>query len=383
MLRGSGSALLIGAGIVLALVVLLLTLLLSVFSVILPAGALGDTGGLATSSTDWRARGPLASVVTAAETLQYHISGPLANEYDLADPVMQRVYAFWVASCGTNGQVCSQAVSGNLQCVLFVTAAFALGGDPLPVAGNGEDFWTLYQGRAGWSEIRAGTGLPQPGDLMIWRGGKHLESGTSVEFGHIAVIVRVIAPSGGQDGSITVAEANMSGNRFPHSGASGNFYTLPLHTNWQVDSWPGFVDAQGVSYSGYQVIGYLRQLTPPTFLLPDGIASTPTMLPDAHLAWQSAITEGINPVYFLRQLLLPGLSSVATLDSWDASSAFRLTAALMAQYHQQEEGDDAKALAAYQSRPQVVQEAVARCGDGWFACLPIPTQQYVRTIVGP
>src|SRR5579862_7489080 len=103
MQRGFGTILLLGAGVLLMLVLLAIAPLLSMLLVLFPTNA---SGGAATTSFDWLAQGPLAAVVDAAETLQYHISGPRANQYDLADPVVQRAYAFWMASCGTSGQLC-------------------------------------------------------------------------------------------------------------------------------------------------------------------------------------------------------------------------------------------------------------------------------------
>src|SRR5581483_11688995 len=103
----------------------------------------------------WITPGSLSSVVASAETLQNHVYGRQANRYDPTDPVMEQARQYWLSTCTVQGQLCPQAQSGNLQCVLFVSAAFALAGDPLPDLGNAVDFWTLYHDRPGWSEIGA------------------------------------------------------------------------------------------------------------------------------------------------------------------------------------------------------------------------------------
>jgi hypothetical protein len=143
----------------------------------------GGTPGTGQQQGGWITPGSLASVVASAQTLQQHVYGPLANQYDVTDPVLVRARTYWMQTCTVGGQLCPEAQSGNLQCVLFVSASFALAGDPLPALGNAVDFWTLYQGRAGWSQIgataspQAARGLPRPGDLMVWAGGEHLENG--------------------------------------------------------------------------------------------------------------------------------------------------------------------------------------------------------------
>lgn len=214
-------------------VVLLVTLLLAPF-----ASSSGPAGNL-------------GSVVMAAQVLQAHLSGLRANRYDLNDPVIQPVYRFWVSSCGSHGVICPEAVSGNLQCVEFVTGVFFLAGEGvLPAVGNGVDFWPLYAHRAGWSEIPATEsppqlrGLPVPGDMMVWTGG---------EFGHVAIVISVVPPLGSHDGAVTVAQANAPGNRWPasHASDSGNWYTMPLHPDLSVGTW-----------AGYTVRGYIRQQSP-------------------------------------------------------------------------------------------------------------------------
>jgi soluble lytic murein transglycosylase-like protein len=49
----------------------------------------------------------------------------------------------------------------------------------------------------------------------------------------------------------------------------------------------------------------------------------------------------------------------------------------MAQYHQRYDGDDAKALAAYNAGPGALEQAIQRCGDRWLWCVSPETRQYV------
>lgn len=192
---------------------------------------------------------PHASVIVQeALLLQDHVYGREANVYDLQDPVIQSAYHYWVNWCGNGLVPCHQAVSGNLQCVSFVNAVYALSGVPLPASGNGVDFWPLYEHVAGWLRIPSSAfaaslrGWPQPGDLIAWKGGP---------FGHVAVIIDVVFPQQGRDGSVTVAQANAPGNRWPQSrqAEAGNWYTMVLHPDRTLVTWPGLV-----------VQGYLRQL---------------------------------------------------------------------------------------------------------------------------
>jgi hypothetical protein len=342
--------------------------------------------------------------VASAQTLQQHVYGPRANQYDATDPVLVRARAYWMQTCTVGGQLCPEAQSGNLQCVLFVSAAFALGGDPLPALGNAVDFWTLYQGRAGWSQIgataspQAARGLPRPGDLMVWAGGEHLENGASVAYGHIAIVVRVVPPAQGHDGTITVAQANAPGNLLTESDLPGNFYTLPLHADLSVPGWSAFTTTSGVAYGSYTVLGYLRQATP-QLLLPAGL---PQHNQAVEAARQAALSAGINVVLFLRQInqesgfdpkarsaagalgiaqLLPATAKALGVDPFKPQEALTGAARLMAQYHQRYGGDDAKALAAYNAGVGTVDQAMQRCGLAWAACTPEETRYYLQAIL--
>ena len=148
---------------------------------------------------------------------------------------------YWGAVCPVGTACWPWWQSGALQCVEFVTGAYALAGDELPRAGNAIDFWGLYQGVAGWAEIavqdayRGDTprGWPQAGDLIVWY------EAASPLLGHIAVIVQVQLPANGQAGSITYAQAN----------GPAPVQTTLLATDGQVAAYPGSF-----------VVGYIRHV---------------------------------------------------------------------------------------------------------------------------
>ncbi|GHO59205.1 CHAP domain-containing protein [Ktedonobacter robiniae] len=177
------------------------------------------------------------SIVAAAKALSQHISGYRANLYDPNDPFMRPVYTYWESICpGVNGDVCWYAHTGSLQCVYFAVGAYFLAGYPVPDIYDAVNFWPNYQNRSGWREVSSTEypvsqrGLPAPGDLMIWKGG---------DFGHIAVVLEVVPPHDGKDGSVTVAQGNAPGNRWPasHDTDPANWYTMPLHPDLSIGTW--------------------------------------------------------------------------------------------------------------------------------------------------
>jgi hypothetical protein len=101
----------------------------------------------------------------------------------------------------------------------------------------------LYQKRPGWMEIPSATappvqrGLPLPGDIMVWSDPPPL-------VGHVAIVVGVIPPAGGKNGSVTFAEAN----------GPGALVTETLLPDLTVVTWSDPVP--------YTVLGYIRSLTP-------------------------------------------------------------------------------------------------------------------------
>src|SRR5262245_23316023 len=96
---------------------------------------------------------PNCLVAFAAETLEHHLFGVNENQYDLADPLIQPICNYWLASCG--GVVCSDMVSGNVQCVEFVKGVFYMVGEPLTDHPDAHLFWGDYAKKPGWTEIPA------------------------------------------------------------------------------------------------------------------------------------------------------------------------------------------------------------------------------------
>lgn len=255
----------------LGLILLVLLLLSPLMQSALPA----DTamGGTAPAS-GLVAPGPEASkIVSAAKSLSERIYGPSSNEYVRyrSDPLLAKAYQYWLTSCGNGVTMCPQGVSGNLQCVLFVTGVFYLAGIPLPAIGNGIDFWPLYQQRGPqWIAIKgpqynpSERGLPAPGDIISWAGGRHWDTGTQqyVEWGHVAIVIGVMPPDpvAHKDGSVTVAQANAGGTRWPasHRADPANWYTMPIKPDRSIPTWGGFSDAAGTWWSSYMIQGFVR-----------------------------------------------------------------------------------------------------------------------------
>lgn len=177
--------------------------------------------------------GPHAgAVVAAAFAMAAHLHGDPDVWYDSGFP--PAAILFWEQTCPG----CWEWQNGELQCVMFATAAYGLAADPLPAAGNAIDFWALYHSRPGWFEIPSGAsprgqrGLPAPGDLMVW-----FNSNEPI-LGHIAVVVGLSPPSGGRSGELTFAEAN----------GPAPIITTELLPDLSVATWPH-----------YTVLGYIRQ----------------------------------------------------------------------------------------------------------------------------
>jgi hypothetical protein len=183
-------------------------------------------------------------VVAAAELMAAHLSGPRAQDYGTDFP--QEVVRYWASVCpllnNTPSQGCySDWQPGNVQCVMFVSGAYALAGQPLPVAGNAVDFWGLYARQAGWKEIPAAPsdaaaqrGLPAPGDIVVWADDPRF---VGEPFGHVAIVLSVTPPGSAQDGSMTFAEAN----------GPGAIVSQAIAPDRTVRTWPH-----------YTALGYIR-----------------------------------------------------------------------------------------------------------------------------
>ncbi len=158
-------------------------------------------------------------VVQAAMSMAPHLQmcrnadDPAGYEWDKCyDAGMPKAaIAYWTSVCPPGTGCYPYWQSGNLQCVEFVTAAYAMGGDPLPKAGNAIDFWNLYRNLDGWTELAVNQAynytnsppsLPEPGDLAVWY------NENAPDLGHIALVVAVTPPQGKLLGSFSYAEAN-------------------------------------------------------------------------------------------------------------------------------------------------------------------------------
>lgn len=122
------------------------------------------------------------------------------------------------------------------------------------------------------------------------------------------------------------------------------------------------------------------------------------------IAQQDAISAGISPVYFTRQInqessfnpnatspagaegiaqFMPSTASGLGINPWDPIAALNAAAQTMASYANNYGGDYAKALAAYNGGSGTVQYAVNTCGAAnWMNCLPGETRNYIRVIMG-
>jgi hypothetical protein len=122
------------------------------------------------------------------------------------------------------------------------------------------------------------------------------------------------------------------------------------------------------------------------------------------IAQQDAISAGISPVYFTRQInqesgfnpnaispagaegiaqFLPSTASGLGINPWDPNAALNAAAHTMASYANTYGGDYAKALAAYNGGSGTVQYAINSCGAAnWMNCLPGETRNYIRVIMG-
>jgi Transglycosylase SLT domain/CHAP domain len=308
------------------------------------------------------------AIVQAAQEIVAHLHGDPDVYWDAGMP--QQVINFWESHCPRGSGCWIDWQSGNLQCVQLVTGAYALAGAPLPKASNAIDFWALYAGLAGWSEILSYTTprhLPLPGDIMVWSGGSI--------YGHVALVTGVVPPDSGHDGSITITQANGPGS-FINGQFVPGVVTQPLAPDLEVRTWPG-----------YQVLGYIR----PNSVYVD-------------LAAQYAKAEGLDPTLFIRQIRVesdfnPNAVSTAgaigiaqflpstaanlspPVDPTDAVASLAAMAHYMATKINTYGGDYAKALSAYNAGDGTVQNAVSTYGTHWLEHMPSETINYVNRIL--
>jgi hypothetical protein len=316
------------------------------------------------------------AVAAAAALLAGHLTGPRAQSYDDTIPLV--VLHYWQQICPPASLCYQDWQPGNLQCVLFVLGAFALSGDPLPVSGNAIDFWALYRNRGGFREIPTGTDLPAPGDLMVWWDDPRA---VGEPYGHVAIVLERTPPRAERPGSVTFAEAN----------GPGAIVTEALLPDMTVLTWPH-----------YRVLGYIRaQMSSTT----GSVASSSLRdgsNPYVALAWADAEAAGIDPAIFVRQIeveshfdphavspagavgiaqFLPQTAAQLGVNPTDPVAALRGAARYMAELLRAYDGDEAKALAAYNAGPDAVAFAVRAGGAQWRHYLPQETQQYLAAIL--
>jgi CHAP domain len=245
LIAAVGGALVIGSTVVMLFTALFSGQMASYSGGVCLPATITSTAGLSPSTTAsppgggscYPASGNGRSVTIAALTIAAHLYGNPDTWYDagMPPPVLQ----FWATACPMRSGCWADWQEGSVQCVLLVTAAYALAGSPLPAAGNAIDFWTLYQHRPGWIEVPSAMappsqrGLPLPGDIMVW-----YDPPPSV--GHVAIVVAVTPPLAGHNGSVTFAEAN----------GPGALVTQTLLSDLSVVTWSNPIP--------YSVLGYIR-----------------------------------------------------------------------------------------------------------------------------
>lgn len=204
-----------------------------------PLGAFTSAGSLpAHVSHVWRGPANRLAVSAALYVASGLYNGP-PDGYDTwyhAEQIPAAI-AYWQRTCPG----CAAWAQGNLQCVMLITAAYGLAGQPLPYVGNAITFWTsgAYRHLPGWAMI-APSALPYPGDMLV------LDSGVNFQgVGHIVLVVDVAVPLGsGHPGYVQFAEAN----------GPGAILQMPLRE----DASGAF--SMGI-WRGYTVMGYIRHVT--------------------------------------------------------------------------------------------------------------------------
>ena len=376
-----------GVALLFVLVVVLLTTVLSVFL----GGGSGTGGSLPPTGAVY---GGDNAVTLAAKQMAAHLNLDCLKEapnpdclgdasFDRGFP--QNILAWGVSHCPG----CLAWMNNHFQCVSFVLGAYGLF-HPLDWSGNGSDFYGLYSTTSaaslGYRELLPARGeLPiSPGDVMAWDGGAH---------GHVSIVLGWIPPTNGKQGMITFAQAN----------GEKPIQTLPILPDGQVNTndgyWNGFTVMAYIHPDWLPIVpGFLMQ--PSAQTLPAGLTMTMPYVADA---WNDANEVGIAPEIFVRQInqesqfhsdavssagaigiaqFMPATAASMGFDPHNPVVSLRMAALSMAQKQASYQGDDAKALAAYNAGDGTVQAAIARCGTNWLSCTPRETQQYVAVILG-
>lgn len=159
---------------------------------------------LLTPSHVWTGESNPAVVDEAVHIASAIYNGPpdgLGTWYNAA--AIPDAVVYWQRTCPG----CSEWQQGNLQCVMLVTAAYGLAGQPLPYVGNAITFFTsgAYLNRPGWEELTPDS-MPEPGDMVVFNSPFFDGSG------HIAIVADVSPPTPGRPGYVQFVEANGPGS---------------------------------------------------------------------------------------------------------------------------------------------------------------------------
>ena len=151
----------------------------------------------------------------------------------------QPVIQYGQTWCQAHGD-CADWANGSYQCVSFVRGAYSQV-DPMTLTNDAFGLWATYHHQPGWQEIPAMAaatvaerGLPQPGDVMIFR-----DNGV----GHAAIVTQVQDPANGQAGWVHFANAN----------SSSAYDQMPILPDLTIDT-----SEWAPSGGNYVVWGYLR-----------------------------------------------------------------------------------------------------------------------------
>ncbi|MBA2392821.1 MAG: transglycosylase SLT domain-containing protein [Ktedonobacteraceae bacterium] len=377
-----------GVALILVLIVVLLTSMLGVF---MGGGGSAGSGGTPPAGAVY---GGDNAVTLAAKQMAAHLNTSCLkvapNPDCLGDASFDDGFPATILAWGlSHCPGCLAWMNNHFQCVSFVLGAYGLF-HPLDLSGNGSDFYGLYSTSSaaslGYREMLPARGeLPiSPGDVMAWNGGAH---------GHVSIVLGWIPPMNGKAGVITFAQAN----------GEKPVQTLPILPNGQIATndgyWNGFTVMAYIHPDWLPVVpGYLAQ--PSSQALPAGLTM---QTPYVAEAWNDANAVDIPPDIFVRQInqesgfnaaavspagaigiaqFMPATAAGMGFDPHDPDVSLRMAALYMAQKDARYQGDDAKALAAYNAGDGAVQTAITRCGTNWLSCTPIETQKYVAAILG-
>jgi hypothetical protein len=137
---------------------------------------------------------------------------------------------------------CGYWPQGDVQCVAFITAAYALAGQPLPYWRNMNaiDYYTsgVYAHAPGW-EMISPYSMPLPGDIVV------LNSPYFNGVGHVVLVVDVQPPQDGKPGYVQFAQANGPGsiNQEPlYQDSHGNLH-MAIWPHYTVETYIRHVSA--------------------------------------------------------------------------------------------------------------------------------------------